>query len=381
MTTPDLAPPNTARRDALWETVVCTDDRALQPGSRVAAEWDGLWRRAPQANPFQHRAWLGGWWAAYGRPGVLRLVLVRREGVLMGAVALYTAAHDPLRRPRLVGEGLSDYGDVLVRGTQLTETHVRLAAAVAALRRPVDLREVPPDGAALDLAAHWPSRVARYADSPCLWLPARCFQDIVGALPQRIAAKLRAKSRRLDRLGVQVCATAPDQAADAVGALLRLHEQQWQGRRINPEHLTERFGAQLRSAVPELIAAQVADLLQFRVDGELPACELLPHSAATVSSYLNGVSPQLRRKADIATLMAREGLRVARERGASRYALLRGNEPYKLRWQPGRETNTRLLLGSAGSAVVDTSVLAAGVRLGEIAVSLARPLRERARQR
>src|SRR6185503_4099327 len=68
-----------------WTVEVRRDDAAL---AEIRAEWDDLFGRCATATPFQAHAWLAAWWGQYGRPGRLRLVLVRYAGRLVAAAAL-----------------------------------------------------------------------------------------------------------------------------------------------------------------------------------------------------------------------------------------------------------------------------------------------------
>ncbi|HEU5426557.1 MAG TPA: GNAT family N-acetyltransferase [Actinocrinis sp.] len=360
-----------------WTTLTTDADDALTPDSATGRAWDALWHTSHEATAFQHRAWLAAWWAGYGRPGGLRLILVWHHGRPVAGAALYLAARDPLRRLRLVGSGVSDYGDVLLAGTDRAGATRRLAAALAGLRRPVDLRETAPGSAAGELAALFPRRTGAHPDSTCMDLAARNWHDTVAALPRRSANRLNAKSRRLDRLGVRAEPTRPQEAAAAVELLLRLHAEQWRGRGINPEHLTGRYCSLLRSAVPQLIADGCGELVRFSVDGETVACDLLLYWEDTVAAYLNGASPERRTQIDYSTLFVREGLSIAEKRDAKHYSFLRGCEPYKLRWHPTPHVNLRLVLGGAPSTELATAALGASASARDTAVASVRALRRR----
>ena len=363
-----------------WTTQTIDADDALSPESPTGRDWDALWHRSHEATAFQHRAWLAAWWAGYGRPGGLRLILVRHHGTPVAGAALYLDRRDPLRRLRLVGNGVSDFGDVLLAGGDRAEATRRLAAALADLRRPVDLRETAPGCAAGELAGLFPRRTAAHPDSTCMALSARGWHDVVATLSHRSATRIRAKSRRLDRLGIRAETTAPQEAAAAVDTLLRLHADQWRGRGINPEHLSGRYRDLLRSAVPELIADGCADLVRFHVGDETVACDLLLYWEDTVAAYLNGASPEKRTQIDYSTLFVREGLHRVEQREAKSYAFLRGCEPYKLRWHPASSVNLRLVLGGAPAAALATAALGASAYGRATAVATVRALRRRGDQ-
>lgn len=344
------------------------DSGALADDSPLAAEWDALWRRCPQATAFQHRAWLTAWWSSYGGTGALRVAVVRREGTPVAAAALYVKRTARLRVLRFVGAGISDYGDVLIDGED-PDAADRLAGVLAGLWHPLDLREVPPGAAALALAEHWPRRrgVHRFADSSCPSLPVRPFEEAVADLPKHAAQRIRAKARQLDRLGVSAHRTEPRDAAAAIDTLLRLHEDGWRGRAVNEEHLSDRYADHLRTAVPTLVADGAAEVVRYVVGGEVVACDLLLRCGDAVGGYLYGAAADLRREADISTMMVRGALGVAQDREVKRLSMLRGTEPAKLRWQPEIDANTRIVLGGAGIGALTGAALVAAIRLRPLA--------------
>src|SRR5690606_9447240 len=108
-----------------------------------AEDWTGLYRRCATATPFQRHAWLSSWWHTYGRPGDLRLLLVRTGGELVAAAPLMR-----VRRPWpalvTLGGAVSDYGDVLLDDAHGRAAAAALTGALAAAARTalIALREV-----------------------------------------------------------------------------------------------------------------------------------------------------------------------------------------------------------------------------------------------
>ncbi|WP_327066563.1 GNAT family N-acetyltransferase [Kitasatospora sp. NBC_01250] len=324
-----------------WTTETHRDDQAL---TRLAPEWDALAARCRTATPFQSAAWQASWWRGYGRPGALRVVLVRRDGVLVGAAALMRTRTGTLTG---LGGGLIDFTDVLLDESCAAEAAAALARALP-LRRPwqaLDLREVRPGSAAHQVYAHWHGRRHQLLDSVCQQLPAVPMEQLLSRLPGRTAQRSRAKQRKLLESGVVARRVPAEEVGPAMDDLLRLHALQWQGRTVTAEHTSERFATHLRESTAALALAGQAVVYRYYLDEELMAVDLLLCCRSFAGLYLYGAHPQLRERIDIAGLLFGTSLEETVRAGIPEISLMRGEEPYKERWRPEREHNHRLLLG------------------------------------
>ncbi|MFC1443745.1 GNAT family N-acetyltransferase [Streptacidiphilus sp. N1-10] len=354
----------------------------------LADDWDALVDRCAAATPFQSHAWLSSWWRSYGRPGRLRVVTVRRDGVLVGAAPLM------LRRRGLpllsgVGQGLTDFLDVLLDDAHAEQAAAVLARAMAVqlgLRRPwaaLDLRELRQGSAAHRIAEHWPGAARRLPDSLCQHLPGVPVEELLSRLPGRTAQRSRVKLRKLEAAGIETRLVPVEDVPRALGELLALHELQWRGRGVTPEHLRPRFAEHLSRSAERMAAAGRAAVRQYRLDGELVACDLTLQVRGLSAIYVYGVHPDLRERVDVAGILFRESLAHAAATGRGELSLLRGDEPYKQRWRPEQARNERLLLG--GGPAVALYAAAIGLRAGAVRSLRARapwlaPLRTRLRE-
>ncbi|GAA1959819.1 GNAT family N-acetyltransferase [Kitasatospora viridis] len=354
-----------------WQTEVRRDDGALD---ELAAEWDDLAERCATATPFQAAAWQASWWRQYGRPGRLRVVLVRRGGRLVAATALHRTRGGVLTA---LGGGLIDCTDLLLDDRYTDEAAARLAAALP-LRRPwqaLELREVPPGSAAHQVYAHWSGRRHQLLDSLCQHLPAVSMERMYDRMPGRTAQKRRAKQRKLEAVGVRAERVEPAAVPAAMGELLRLHALQWETRGVTPEHTTERFRAHLAESTAGLAERGQAVVYRYHLDGELVAVDLLLLGRTFAGLYLYGAHPGLRERLDVAGLLFATGLAEAVAAGVPVISLMRGDEPYKSRWRPDREHNHRLLLGPRRGAVLLSLRLAAVRGRAALAPRLREPVR------
>ncbi|WP_051966244.1 GNAT family N-acetyltransferase [Kitasatospora mediocidica] len=335
---------------ARWTTEVRRDDLAL---AHLADEWEGLAARCRTATPFQAAAWQQSWWRAYGRPGALYVLLVRRDGLLVGAAALQRGRTGTFTA---LGGRLIDYTELLLDDSCAAEAAAQLAAALP-LHRPwhaLDLREVRPGSAAHLVYAHWRGRRHQLLDSVCQHLPAVPMEQLLARLPGRTAQRSRAKQRKLADAGVESRRVPAAEVPAAMDDLLGLHALQWESRSVTPEHVSERFAAHLRESTAGLAELGQAVVYRYYLEGELMAVDLLLLCPSFAGLYLYGAHPRLRERLDIAGLLFGTSLEEAVRAGIPELSLMRGEEPYKERWRPERERNHRLLLGPRWFAVALT---------------------------
>ena len=315
----------------------------------LAGEWDDLWARTPSATPFQAHAWVSAWAGAYVPAGDLVVVTVRDGDVLVAGAALHRVRRGFVRLLAPLGGEISDHTDVLL-DPGVPDAGRRLVEALLEVPgwRVLDLPEVLPHAAAQLWAEEWPGSVRRSEASVNLQLPALPVADALTRLPTKTAGTLRRKLRRIDQLGVQRSEVAPADVPRAVTDLIRLHEDQWQGRRGNPEHLVDRFHSHLANAVAPMISRGQAVFVEYRVDGELLASEVDLIGHERLDYYLAGISTALRQRIDTAVLLVSSALERAAQLEKKDYSFLRGTEDYKFRWRPDEVVATRVMLARPG---------------------------------
>jgi CelD/BcsL family acetyltransferase involved in cellulose biosynthesis len=343
-----------------FQAQVRRDDAAL---AELSGEWDELASRCRAATPFQAHAWLSSWWRRYGRPGQLRVVTVRHGGRLVAAAALYRRRrwYGSVLAP--LGGALSDFADVLVDDACSGPAGQALAQALAGLRgwQVLDLPETRPGAAAASaLRAGWRGRCWQVPASVCLELPAAAPEELIRELPGHARKTVRRRVNQIDRLAIDTRVVPAPEAAAAVAGMLRLHAQQWQGRAVNREHLRPAFAGHLAGAVPAMVVAGQAVLLEYRLAGVLVGANLVLLGRELAGGYLYGAHPGLRDQIDVSTLLITSALAEASRAGCATLSMLRGTEPYKQRWRPTEVVNARLLLARPGSPVAVGSLIASG---------------------
>jgi CelD/BcsL family acetyltransferase involved in cellulose biosynthesis len=345
------------------------DDDAF---ATMRPEWNALHVKCPTATVFSSHAWLYSWWCHYGRPGRLRILVVRRNEQLVAVVPLMTVLRFGIPVLAGIGTGLSDYGGILLDGQHAEATLRLIVNTLKSDRgwRVLDLTEIRADEPVHELACAWPGPHCDVVASTCLELPGREIDDLLSTLPSKTRGTIRRKLKRVDALDISERHVPPTELAGAVTSMLELHERQWVGRGINPEHRADRFQNFLRRAVTDLAADQMAQVCEYRLDGRLVASEVLVSCPQFVGSYLSGVEPELRDQIDTSTMLLRRDLSIAVNGNRPVLSLLRGLEDYKMRWRPRTVVNRRFILTRRYDPVAACYVAATRARIG--AVSLVR---------
>jgi len=344
--------------------------------------WDRLYGASPRATPFQTHAWVGAWARAYVPAGELFVAVVRREGRLVAAAPLFRDRRGPWRVLAPLGGAISDHADVLVAADEPEALDALGRVLLAEARWQVlDLPDVRPDAAAVAWTETWPGRASRLSASTVLELPALPLAGLLDRMPPRTAKTMRRKLRKVEQAGLEIRDVPADEVPQAVDRLLRLHEEQWAGRGVTPEHLTERFRDHLVTALTRMVDDGTAVLAEYSSAGEVRVEQILLLGHDTVSYYLAGISPQLRQDIDTAALLVGHDAELAVQQGAARYSMLRGLEDYKFRWRPDPVVQERLLLarpGPGGPAYVAlVRARAAAVRRVKEQAPWVRELRDR----
>ena len=288
----------------------------------LAPEWDALWRRCPQATPFQSPAWLLPWWRQFGT-GRPRVAVARDAGGrLAGVLPLYEL--DGRLLP--IGAGLTDLQDALLTPGLDTEAAGALLREVSgATALPCDLTDLPP--AASLLAAQAPAgwRDTRTPADPCPVL-----RD--DAIPARQRRKLRMARHRAGRAGgwrVEIATEATLPAA--LDALIRLHGAAWEARGQRGVFADPRVAACHREAAPALLRAGALRLATLTLAGHVAAAVHALVAPGRLFLYLNGWDPAASFHSP-GTLLVGALLEQAAQEGRTEIDFLRGGESYKYAW-------------------------------------------------
>lgn len=315
-------------------------------------EWDSLLDRCGDATIYQTWEWNEAWWRSFGRGKRLRLVQVRHQGQIAGIAPLYVSPHfrTPLRRLAFLGTGDADYLDIIA------DRHVRDAVSVAVLRYLTstggfdlaDLQQLRPESI---LRVHGDTEIGRFrcmelSQEPCpfLSLP-ESWQELAAGFSR----KMRSNIGYYDRLLVRSFESVEFRIAESgdlhksMAALFDLHQRRWKERLLPGVLGSARTQSFHRNVAERFLEKGWLRLHMVRVDGRDAAALYCFHFRSRCYYYLGGFAPDLA-KYSVGTVLTARAIQTAIDEGCADFDFLRGNEPYKYRWQPEERLNVRLLL-------------------------------------
>ena len=326
------------------------DATVLEDAREFAAleeEWEELYQNCPSATPFQSWAWLYSWWEHYGEGHELRIVTVRSGGLLVGILPLVIERRLGFKRLLFVGTGLTDYLDLLAREGWEGEV---VEAGAQILRklgpwRVADLQALRPGAAAWGLLARWDGpRIQRWQVN-CPVIDAKPWDELLMTLSRNLRKTARRSLKKVDEEGVRCELVGVEDAEEAARRLVALHREAWRGREIDPENLTERFESLMVAAVRRMIARRLGGICEFRRDGAVIISEFSVFGRDFIGSYILGADQKTMERYQVNSLEIWSLLNIALDSNYDHVNLLRGEEPYKLRWNPRMIPNHRMILG------------------------------------
>ncbi len=322
----------------------------------LRAEWGDLWARSPDATPFQSPEWLLPWWRWFGGEGLWTLAL-RWSGTLVGLAPLFVWK-DPesgMRQVTLLGNGVTDHGDVLLDpavGAAGADAVLGHLAAHAGRWDVCDFRDLPA-GSPL-VRARLPGGLAARVEEeePCLALDLPdSLEKLRDSVPPKLLGNLlyaRRRAARTDAFEVE-CAT-PDTADAHFGILLRLHRARWDargGRGVLDGPGVEAFH---REVAAGFAARGWLRLYILRLGGREIAAHYGFCAKGRAFYYVGGFDPEWK-KLSPGTLAVGHAVEAAVREGAREFDFLRGRESYKYAWGAVDRPKRRWKAGKQGAAM------------------------------
>lgn len=312
---------------------------------RLVPEWRALWRKVPNATPFQSPEWLASWWCAFGSNQPLVLT-ARQAGRLIAVLPLYFYDEAERRKLLPIGIGLSDYLDLLVEPGHCGVVNALFEALVAHPGWDECYMPDLPPGAAL-LAAQFPANVLTYRGAgdtcPVLSLP-DTVERLHEVIPRKTLRDLRRARLRTATVGTteSILANAST-VSEFMQDFFRLHENRWRpiaGHGVCADPVVQDFHL---AAAHRMLDAGVLRLYLLRIGNNVAAAYYGFAAKRTAYAYLSGFDPEYAELSPGTQIVAHAIEEAVRE-GAHEFHFLRGREAYKYAWGAVDRPNTTLTL-------------------------------------
>lgn len=346
-------------------------------------EWQALQAHCPDATPYQTWEWNEAWWRHFGSRKRLRLLLFktvapgnpeaaenaggpgshrrsvgdRRPGEkLVGIAPLYASWHlgMPLRRLAWLGTGPADYLGPVALPEYANEVSAALLKYIDRDLRGwdiADLQQLRPLSPLMKFApTPWPHRdpeaQAALPMEPCPYL---ALPDTWDEYAKRLGKKMRSNIGYYERLIEKTYPDTRHVLADAssldagMTALFDLHQRRWNARWLPGVLGNKRVQTFHRDVAARFLENGWLRLHLLYAEGSIRSVLYCFAYGGRTAYYLGGFAPELS-KFSLGTVLTAKAIRHAIGEGHSEFDFLRGQEPYKYRWQPEERFNSRLLL-------------------------------------
>lgn len=314
---------------------------------RFEDEWFDLWSRCPGASPFQSPDWLIPWWKNFGA-GKVWAHLVRDDSGPAGIAPLYISEKNGRSEAFFIGTGVSDCLDFLIRPDSSLQAAACLCESIARGLGPLDgcdLQEVSADSPLLraDLTAACRMKIEPHNLRFVVALP-ESMELYLRVLANKHRNNLRRAKRLLRESGPAEIETPDADTLDSfLDALFSLHGRRWAEIR-QPGVLQ---GEVMRSFHGEVCSRMLKRglLRLYRMSlGNRPAAALYSFQrGGRVYCYLSGFDPEMGRCSPGMVLLE-HAIEEAIGEGVREFDFLRGDEEYKMKWNPEPRRNYRVFL-------------------------------------
>jgi CelD/BcsL family acetyltransferase involved in cellulose biosynthesis len=310
--------------------------------------WDALLAASRLRSPFLSWAWQAHWTAAFAP---VRRLEVRRvtdaDGDLVAVLPLYEATPGTLEL--IGGADVSDYLDLLARAGHEEDAWAALLQSRAAERERWLLHAVPAASPTVSVlrtlagSCSLSATVEREERCPVLSLPSS-WDAYLASLSGKHRHELTRKIRRFERDvpdGRVVSVHTAAEVGARLGDFLALHRASRTGKAKFMDARMEMF---FRAAIPALAARDGVRLWLLEAGGEPIASFICLEWDDTVGLYNSGFSPG-RAALSPGLVLLSHVIRDAIARGRPRFDFLRGEERYKLEFEPRLEDVFRVEIG------------------------------------
>lgn len=317
---------------------VITSTQGLE---EIAAEWDALWQRSPEATPFQSPHWLMPWWKHFGSDDPYAIA-VRSNGSLDAFAPLYILRDEESDESlgMFLGSGITDYLDAIVApGADAARLVEAMTAADCQMW---DLQQMRPSSPLLNapLPDSWSDHAEDQEACPVLCIE-NAGADLQNILSTHSRKKLRYFRRLADREGTVRYESATRESLDELlAALYELHGARWQRRGLPGVLADKHIRGFHRAVARRMFDANALRMYAMRINDRIVAVFYGFAHHGTVFYYLSGYDPDLE-NLSLGNVIVAHAIDEAVAAGAHTFDFLRGAEEYKYAWGAKDRMNRR----------------------------------------
>lgn len=344
--------------------------------------WDSLIRKSKDNNPiYLTHEWLLTWWKHFGEGKKLNILLIEKEGQLIGIVPLMRTEY----RIGLINiHALETIGSLncnhicLVRSGKREEA---VTAFIAYLEKEFDKGElvlrltwVPGDCEFLDLLR---SRISLHASNlimqekvktlaPYITLPATWDEYSRWLSPNRRHV-LRRKLRSLEKAhSVEFRDCTKDNLDDMLSRFIDLHEKRWQSANVSSVFSDPKMKGFYRDIATRFLEKGWLHFSCLIVDSEVASAEygfIYNHKFYCATSARDIKYAEY----SVGHLHQMFLIKYAIEKGLREFDFLKGDEPYKFHWTESSRRYINFVIGKRGlCSSLRLKLMLAFLRLHEI---------------
>jgi len=364
---------------------------------RLAPEWTELLAASEMDALFLTWEWLFSWWRHLAADCELRLLVLRREGKLLGIAPLALRRASLLQLPpvaalQFLGSGVagSDYLDLIVRRGHEVEVVDSVRRWLEAAGRPLSLMRMRTEGPGATLVERmsqtgWRAWCGAREVCPFASLRGQSFDSYLAGLGSEHRYALRRKLKRVEGRAdarFELARTEAERQA-ALESLFELHASRWQSRGDAGAFATPALRAFHHEFSRVALAAGWLRLWLLRFDAVPVAAVYGFLYRRRFYFYQGGFDPAFSRDS-VGMVLLGVAVRAAIEEGTDELDLLHGTERYKAHWARANRELARWELyppGTRGWLACEASGLTRDARrMGRLALSTGKRVLSKANQ-
>lgn len=313
-------------------------------------EWDAALQKSRDNHIFLTWEWLSNWWKYYGDKRKFLMVTVNDGRKILAAAPLMSSRYKfyglELRKIEFIATPVSDYHSFLLteKKTEYVKTMLEYAAHIEPGWDCIELREIPDDSETARILRNISKKPFKFEKRiqnlcPYVFLSSN-FEDYLQRLSSSFRYNLRRYERKLRKdckVEFRIC-NDRDSVDNAMKTFFNLHQKRWQSQKQSGLFADRTFH-DFHLDVARVFAKRGWLALNFLILNDEPIAVIYGFKyAQKLFAYLSGFDPRYL-KYSIGHLHQMYIIKYCIENGLRECDLMRGDEPYKMKWNTSIRKN------------------------------------------